>query len=84
MRRNHFGEAYCTDSSELLNELDERATTPSSVYLASIDMPEGDEKTFSGEIIENENGETVCYIEADTREAVKAIAKEAGIEDQSL
>lgn len=83
MKRNHFNEAYCTNASELVDELDERATTPSSVYLASVDEPEGDETAFVGEIVENESGETVCYIEADSREAVKAIAKEAGMEDQS-
>lgn len=81
MRRSGFGEAYCTTADEIRSEI-ENKRPEWDVYLARVDPPEGDDKAC-GEICQNENGDLVCYVEADTEEAVRALVREVKIEDQS-
>lgn len=75
MRYDYFGEAYCHTADEV-----RRLTFGKVVYLPSYppDPPEGD---FGAciEIAESGSGETVCFIEAPTVEAVQAIVDDLGL-----
>ena len=83
MRRNHFGEAYCHTADEVNEELSDKGVDVADIYLAEVNGPEGDETMWAGDVSENESGDPVLYIEASTREAVVAIAKECDIDDKS-
>ena len=83
MRYNFFGDPYCQTTDEVLEELNDKGYEVGEIYLAEVNGPEGDETMWCGDVSENDTGDTVLYIEAATREAVVAIAKEAGIDDQS-
>lgn len=83
MRRNAFRDAYCTSVVEVLNELMEKDVDVSDIYLSEVNGPEGDETMWCGDVSENASGDPVLYIEAVSADAVRAIAKDAGIEDQS-
>lgn len=75
MRRNAFNEAYCHTAAEVCQEVENGDFD--EVY-ASIGVAAADEKPFA-EILDNVDGETVCYVEAATIEEVKAILLEAEI-----
>ena len=83
MRYNVFGDAYCHTVDEVRNELTDKGYETGVVYLAEMDEPEGDETMWCGDVSDNETGVTVLYIEAASADAVRAIAKECEIEDQS-
>jgi hypothetical protein len=76
MRKNKFGETYVHSAKELLDFLPDGKD---QVYLSVVSGPEGDEKA-TGEVATNEDGDLVCYIEADTEDDVMSIAREADIE----
>ena len=77
MRYSGFGDAYCHTAAEARKFIDE---CDDEVYLPSYppDPPEGD---FGAtiEIAESGSGESVCWIEAPTVEAVDAILAKLGI-----
>lgn len=78
MRRNAFGEAYCHTADEVRQILDEKGW---EVYVSESSLEEpaaGDKAT--AEILENESGDTVCYIEADTVEEINALITELKLE----
>lgn len=77
MRRNRIGDVYCHTADEARAYIDEHASD--GVCVDKIDPPEGEFKACA-EVLTNKRGDTVCYIEADTVEAVRAIVVEAGIE----
>ncbi len=77
MRKNAFGEAYCHTAAEARHYIDEHSDD--DVHVGSIDPPEGKFKA-TAEVLTNGDGETVCHIEADTVELVRAIVIDAGIE----
>lgn len=81
MHQNAFGDRYCGTVDEIVTAIDNRNLEVHEVHLAIIDEPEEPGEKWSGEVAENVSGGTVCYIEADSRDAVKALAKEVGIED---
>lgn len=77
MRKNAFGEAYCHTAAEARHYIDEHSD--GDVYVGSIDPPEGEFKA-TAEVVSNDDGETICHIEADSVEMVRAIVMDAGIE----
>lgn len=81
MRRNFFNEAYCSTAQEVLDELASDDLEAGDVYLAI--LGKGDNDTWEGEVANGFDGENILYIEAPTADAVKAIAKECGIDIQS-
>ena len=80
MRRNRFGEAYCTSISDVYAVLDEQGVDPSECYAIPVDH-ERDEKPCL-EVFDNVEGETQFFIEADTTAKCNKIADEVGIEVQ--
>lgn len=61
MRRNIFGDAYCSDADEVQSAMDERSQSP-AFCCADIEIDE-DSGTFVAEIKDNATGDTVCYVE---------------------
>lgn len=77
MRVNGFGDRYCHTADEA-RELIDAHDAP--VYVAgAICDPEG-EIGATAEVADSHDGDLVCYIEAPTVEAVRAIIAELGIE----
>jgi hypothetical protein len=85
MRHNHFKEAYCHTASELGDEIGDQGLTTEEVYCPSCSEDAGSppEQRWSAEIAHCESGETVCYVEGPSREAVLAIVTEVGLETQA-
>lgn len=77
MRYSKFGDAYCHTADEAKAVIEEKSD--GAVHVSEIDPPEDNFKA-AAEVRENESGETVCFIEADTVEAVRTIITAAGIE----
>lgn len=80
MRRNTFNDTYCHTAAELRAYVDEHSD--GAVYVGSIDPPENANEKATAEVLENESGDTVCFVEADTVDLVRAILVEVGIEIQ--
>ncbi len=78
MRTNKFGDQYCHTADEARKVIDE-SENGWEVYIPHIEPPADGEKA-SAEVSENGSGDLVCFIEADTVDAVKAIAAELKIE----
>lgn len=83
MRRNFFGDAYCHTTEEVINELVDEDVDQDDVYLAEINEPEDGETMYCGEVCDNSAGDTVLYIEALTADAVRDMARAAGIDIQA-
>lgn len=76
MRTSRFG-FYCHTASEVLSQM----TLGVSYCYVDEDFIEGpDVGEWSAEVVENANGNTVCYIGAPTEAAVRAIITELGLE----
>lgn len=80
MRTNKFGEKYYTTADEVRRKLDDHENGW-EVYVSQIGEPEG-EIGATAEIVENGSGDLVCYVEAPTVDAVKAIITELKLEIQ--
>lgn len=78
MRRNSFGEAYCVNSEELAAEIDSAGWFTSGVYADRVRVADGE--TPAWEVLENESGDTICYVEADTDAACQQILRDVGVE----
>ena len=83
MRLNAFGEVYCFNAFEVLATLADENCEADNVYLCEIMAPEAGEVLWCGEIADDVTGDLICYIEASSLEEVRAIAAQAGIDDQS-
>lgn len=80
MRRNTMGEFYCHSAAELYQFLDEREILVCDINADQIDPPDEGTGKAACEIRSNESGDTVCFVEAETVAAVKAILDQAHIE----
>ena len=78
MRKNMFQEAYCGTAAEVSQILDEHPNGW-DVYAASFSKGVGKMKP-SIEILENESGDLVCYIEGETKDAIQNILDSLKIE----
>jgi hypothetical protein len=77
MRTNKFGEIYCHTADEARRFIEESDEEP---YLPSYppDPPEGDFPACI-EVAKSGSGDSLCYIEAPTVEAVQAILNELNL-----
>lgn len=78
MRKNAFGDCFChtvTEASVLIEDT-------SAVYVDEdhITEPVSDYEDWTAEIVNNDDGEIVCYVEGPTRDAVLAIIKALNIQ----
>lgn len=84
MRTNTFGEKYCHTADELRRVLDDKCgdwyVNDSDLEVAPEDEILEGQKACQAEVRENESGDTLCWVEADTKEAVEAILRECKVE----
>jgi hypothetical protein len=80
VRRNAFGETYCHSALEVRHFIDAQHDGDWDVYVSSVDPPDAPGEKACAEIIENVSGDHVCFIEADTVDAVLVIIHEVDIE----
>lgn len=78
MRRNQFGEAYCSTAAEVSRMLEEAEVEPDEVYASIILVDPGEEP--AAEIARNDDGETVCFVECSTEANVRSVLYKAGVE----
>lgn len=86
MRYNEFNQPICTTSDEVWSAIDlTNVLDTGDVYAREISKT-GNESPDAPEMMEvvgnDDEGETVCWIEAPTFAACRAIADEVGIECQ--
>lgn len=79
MKRNSFGDAYCATADEARREI-ENSESGWECYMGEISPPEPPRFGATAEILGNDSGEIVCYLEAPTEEAIRVMAKELGIQ----
>jgi hypothetical protein len=77
-RYNRFNEAYCTDVQAVQRELERKEFDSAMVYAVEVATAKGEVPAL--EVLTNVEGDTVCYIEAPTYDAARAIAKECNIQ----
>ena len=65
MKRNSFGEAYCTTAAEARAEI-ENHENGWEVYVNRIEPPEPPHFGATAEVLDNVSGDLVCYLEAPT------------------
>jgi hypothetical protein len=81
MRRNKFNEAYCRTPAELTAELSRHDQDPDEVYASGIENDPGNEHgEWYAEVVEKESGETVCFVEADSRDQVAEVLSAVKVE----
>lgn len=84
MRLNGFNEPICTTADEVWGSLDVADFSSGEVYAREVAKdqtdPPGDPERM--EVVDDIEGETVCWIEAATFAECRAIALEVGIEVQ--
>lgn len=61
LRRNAFGDAYCKSVDEIVDELSLKDVDAHACHADFSFEPET--KSWGGEIRENDDGETVCFLE---------------------
>ena len=76
MRVNGFGESYCHTASEARALIEAHGA---AVYASGF-YPHEDNLPATAEVVDNENGEIVCLIEAPTLDDVRAIILDLGLE----
>ena len=82
MRTNGFGDRYCHTADEVRSVVESRPEdNPWLVYATMHEPPQLDEK-WSCEVLQNSDGELVCYIETDSKEDLDAIVTELKLEVQ--
>lgn len=78
VRTNGFGEKYCHTADEAHAVI---AAWGKPVYVPDVwNEPVAEGEQWTAEIADNVDGDLVCYIEAPTVEAARAIVDELGIE----
>lgn len=82
MRRNGFNEPICTTADEVYTALDVKDLGPSEVYAHEVGKAANDSPNMMLEVLDNIDGETVCWIEARKITGCHAIANDVGIEIQ--
>jgi hypothetical protein len=76
MRVNGFGELYCHTANEARALIEAHGV---AVYASGF-YPREDNLPATAEVVDNENGEIVCLIEAPTLDDVRAIILDLGLE----
>jgi hypothetical protein len=75
IKRNSFGDAYCKTVDEARREIEDNEYGW-EVYMSEVSDAEPPNFGYTAEILTNETGELVCYLEAPTADAVRALARE--------
>lgn len=78
-KRNGFGELYAQSADELQQEIERVTMTTSNVYATNLSSPE-DKFGFTVEIADNITGDTICYAEAPTEEALRQMLRDIDVE----
>lgn len=79
MRRNGFGECYCHKASEAQMIFDDRGIDTTMIHATEIQQPSMDDEKFIAEVLHNDDGELVLYLEADTEEGVERLISELAL-----
>lgn len=81
MRRSAFSDRYASTAEELKEIVEEYCEDEDATVSAgpTIDPPNAALLKFGTEVRDDKNGETVCFVEADTEAEVRAILSAANV-----
>jgi len=83
MRRNAFGNVYCTTASEIVEEMEKKEVVVTDSYVQIYWDTDAD--SYGAEILENEDGEVVCYVEGfDSRESLRQTMIQVGFNARAV
>lgn len=80
MRRNAFGEFYVTTAEDVRSVLDQKDVDIATVHVSEVSAPEGDADSYTAEVLDNQSGELVLYLEHQTADAVEEMIDELKLE----